>query len=134
MPWKEASPMDQRTQLIADYLRETLSITELCEVYGVTRKTGYKWIDRYLRQGPAGLEERSRRPRRAPNETSEEIVAAILEARRHHPSWGWCPGAVSVGGLDIPANRRARFWPPTTSGVPTTRGSSGPATAGTAIH
>ncbi len=88
MPWKEASPMDQRTQFMADYLRDVLSITELCGMYGVTRKTGYKWIDRYLRQGPAGLEERSRRPRRSPNETSEDIVAAMLEARRHHPSWG----------------------------------------------
>jgi len=80
--------MDQRTQFMADYLRDVLSITELCGMYGVTRKTGYKWIDRYLRQGPAGLEERSRRPRRSPNETSEDIVAAMLEARRHHPSWG----------------------------------------------
>src|SRR6266498_4727291 len=88
MPWKEASPMDQRTQFIADHLRDVLSITELCALYGISRKTGYKWIDRYLRQGPAGLEEHSRRPRRSPNETSEEIVAAILEARRHHPSWG----------------------------------------------
>src|SRR5512132_920114 len=88
MPWKEASPMDQRTQFIADHLREELSITELCALYGITRKTGYKWIDRYLRQGPAGLEERSRRPRRSPNETPEDIVTAILEARRHHPSWG----------------------------------------------
>ena len=41
----------------------SLSITELCALYGVSRKTGYKWIDRYLRHGPAGLEERSRRPR-----------------------------------------------------------------------
>lgn len=88
MPWKEASPMDQRTQFMADYLRDVLSITELCGMYGVTRKTGYKWIDRYLRQGPAGLEERSRRPGRSPNETSAEIVAALLEARQHHPSWG----------------------------------------------
>ena len=46
MPWKEASPMDQRTQFMADYLRDVLSITELCTMYGVTRKTGYKWIDR----------------------------------------------------------------------------------------
>jgi transposase len=80
--------MDQRTQFIADHLRDVLSITELCEMYGISRKTGYKWIDRYLRQGPSGLEERSRRPRRAPNQTADEIVAAILEARRHHPSWG----------------------------------------------
>src|SRR5262249_43770572 len=88
MPWKEASPVDHRTQFIADYLRDGLSITELCALYGVTRKTGYKWIDRYLRQGPAGLEERSRRPRRSPNQTPEEVVAALLAARRHHPTWG----------------------------------------------
>src|SRR5262245_60317453 len=54
MPWKEASPMDQGTQFIADHLRDTLSITELCELYGISRKTGYRWIDRYLRQGPRG--------------------------------------------------------------------------------
>jgi transposase-like protein len=88
MPWREASPMDQRTQFIADYLRDALAITELCEHYGVSRKTGYKWIERYLRHGPAGLEERSRRPRRSPNETAEEIVTAILAARRRHPAWG----------------------------------------------
>jgi putative transposase len=88
MPWSQTSPMDQRTQFIADYLRETLSIVELCDLYGVSRKTGYKWIDRYLRQGPAGLEERSRRPQESPNRTAEEIVAALLEARRRHPSWG----------------------------------------------
>lgn len=88
MPWSETSPMDQRTQFIADCLRERLSITELCDLYGVSRKTGYKWLDRYLRHGPAGLEERSRRPRRSPNETAPEIVAAFLDARRRHPSWG----------------------------------------------
>ena len=47
--------MDQRTQFIADYLRDSLSVSELCELYGVSRKTGYKWIDRYVQQGPAGL-------------------------------------------------------------------------------
>jgi len=80
--------MDQRTQFIADHLRDLLSITELCALYGISRKTGYKWIDRYLRHGPAGLDERSRRPRRSPTHTPEEIVTAILEARRRHPTWG----------------------------------------------
>jgi len=88
MPWSQTSPMDQRTQFIADFLRQVLSVTELCELYDVSRKTGYKWIDRYLRQGPAGLEERSRRPQASPNQTTQEIVAALLEARRRHPSWG----------------------------------------------
>lgn len=88
MPWRAASPMDQRTQFIADHLRDTLSITELCELYGIARKTGYKWIDRYLHHGPAGLEELSRAPRRSPNQTSDEIVSALLAARRRHPRWG----------------------------------------------
>ena len=88
MPWSQTSLMDQRTQFIADFLRESLSVTELCDLYGVSRKTGYKWIDRYLRQGPAGLVERSRRPVCSPNATPEEIVQAFLEVRQRHPSWG----------------------------------------------
>jgi transposase InsO family protein len=73
---------------MADFLRQTLSVTELCQLYGVSRKTAYKWIDRYLRLGPVGLEERSRKPRHSPNETPPEIVRVLLEARRRHPSWG----------------------------------------------
>jgi len=88
MPWSQTLPMDQRTQFIADYLREVLSVTELCDLYGVSRKTAYKWIDRYLRCGPAGLEEHSRKPHCSPNQTAEEIVTAILQARQRHPSWG----------------------------------------------
>jgi hypothetical protein len=56
--------MDQRTQFIADHLRGVLSTTELCALYGILRKTAYKWIDRYLRHGPAGLG-RARGARRA---------------------------------------------------------------------
>jgi putative transposase len=88
VPWKETSPMDQKTQFIADYLRETFSVTELCDMYEVSRKTAYKWIDRYLRQGPAGLEDRSRKPRNTPNRIPEHIEAALLQARTRHPSWG----------------------------------------------
>jgi len=88
MPWSQTSPMDQRTQFIADYLRELLSVTELCDLYGISRKTAYKWIERYLRQGPAGLEERSRRPQSSPNRTADEVTQALLEARKRHPFWG----------------------------------------------
>lgn len=88
MPWSQTSPMDQRTQFIADYLREVFTITDLCALYSISRKTGYKWIDRYLHQGPAGLDERSRRPWHSPNTTPPEIVEAFLEVRRRHPTWG----------------------------------------------
>jgi putative transposase len=80
--------MDQKTQFIADYLRDRLSVTELCALYGISRKTAYTWIDRYLTHGPQGLEERSRRPRMSPRHTPDHVVAALLDARRRHPSWG----------------------------------------------
>jgi putative transposase len=88
MPWRQTSPMDQKMQFIADYLRQTLSIIELCELYGVSRKTGYKWIERYLKHGPLGLEERSRQPHASPHQTPRHVVEAFIELRRHHPAWG----------------------------------------------
>jgi putative transposase len=88
MPWSETTPMDQKTQFIADYLRESFSFTELCARYGVSRESGYRLVERYLEQGPAGLEARSRRPHTSPNETAPHIVEALLELRRRHPRWG----------------------------------------------
>jgi transposase InsO family protein len=95
--------MDQKTKFIADHLRGTFSMTELCTSYGISRKTGYKWIDRYLHEGPAGLEDQSRKPYRAPNATSLHIVEALLEVRGRHPSWG-------AGKLLAFIARRHRGW------------------------
>jgi putative transposase len=88
MPWSQTTPMHQKTLFIADHLRGTRTVTELCAEYGIARKTAYKWIDRYIRFGPAGLEDRSRRPRAAPNATPAAVVAALLALRRRHPTWG----------------------------------------------
>ena len=88
MPWKEELPMDQKTQFVSEYLRDSLSFTELCQRYHISRKTGYKWIARYEAQGPAGLADRSRRPHSSPEQTPDALRLAIIEARRRHPSWG----------------------------------------------
>jgi transposase len=80
--------MDQKVQFVSDYLRDTFSMAELCERYGVSRKTGYKWIERYIQHGPEALEERSRRPAVSPNRTSAEIEALIIQTRQRHPTWG----------------------------------------------
>lgn len=88
MPWKESSPMDQKTLFIADYLRQTLSMTELCALYQISRKTGYKWINRYYEEGAPGLAERTCRPHSSPHQTPADLVSAILDARRLHPTWG----------------------------------------------
>ena len=63
-------------------------MSELCDLYDISRKTGYKLVERYLKHGPSGLEERSRRPSSSPNHTSEHIVEAIVALRQRHPSWG----------------------------------------------
>lgn len=88
MPWQSSTPMDQRVEFIADHLRGSLSMSELCERYGVSRKTGYKWIGLYAEEGPGGLADHSRRPHRSPSATPEEIVKDLMAFRRKHPTWG----------------------------------------------
>jgi putative transposase len=88
MPWSHPSPLDQNTQFIADDRRERLSMTERCELSGLSPKTGSTWIDRDLTRGPQGREARSRRPHTSSRHPPDHVVAAILDARRRHPSWG----------------------------------------------
>lgn len=88
MPWKDELPMDQKTQFVSEYLRDSLSLAELCHRYNISRKTGYKWIARYQALGPAGLVDRSRRPHSSPDQTPEPVRLAIIQARRRHPNWG----------------------------------------------
>jgi transposase InsO family protein len=88
MPWQETLLMDQRVQFIADYQRDVFDVAELARRYGISRKTAYTWIDRYDVGGPAGLVDRSRRPASCPHETPPSIITALLEVRRHHPTWG----------------------------------------------
>jgi transposase len=70
--------MEQRLKLIADWL-DGYSITELSVIYGVSRKTVYKWIERYNRLGHDGIEELSRAPITHPNQTDEKIWHATLQ-------------------------------------------------------
>lgn len=88
MPWSNLSPMDHKTQFIADFLRHSQSITDLCRLYNISRKTAYKWINRYQQDSISGLQDRSRKPRSCPHQTDPDLVEALLEARRHHPTWG----------------------------------------------
>ncbi len=81
MPWKEVKPMDEKVLFIADHLREQGNFSQLCERYGISRKTGYKWLCRYRAQGVEGLDERSRRPHTCAGEVPYAIRQAILELR-----------------------------------------------------
>lgn len=88
MPWPEESLMELRRQFIQDVHSGTTPMTELCAAYGISRKTGYKWLDRYEAGGLPALADRSRRPQTSPTATPPELVRALLEARHHHPTWG----------------------------------------------
>jgi len=88
MPWREMLLMDQRVQFIADFQRAIFDVAELARRYGISRKTAYKWIDRYDAAGPAGLIDQSRRPAHSPQATSAPIIAALLTLRGRHPTWG----------------------------------------------
>jgi transposase InsO family protein len=80
--------MDERVQFISDYHRQLFTITELCERFGVSRKTGYKWIARYNAAGAVGLAPQSSRPQRSPQATSAPMVQAIVALRKRYPTWG----------------------------------------------
>lgn len=92
MPWKELGPMEQRVEVLREW-REGESITALAEIYGVARKTIYKWIERYELEGTAGLADRSRAPHASPQRLSDEMVASIIAARQR---WGWGPRKLLV--------------------------------------
>jgi putative transposase len=88
MPWRARSAMDERLQFISDYQRQLFTMTELCDRYGVSRKTGYQLLARYNAEGAAGLMPRSSRPHHSPQATTREIVDAIVAERRRRPRWG----------------------------------------------
>ncbi len=88
MPWKEVNAMTERLRFIRDARQRVASFTELCHHYGISRTTGYKWLERANQSGLDYLQELSRRPQRCPHATPPELVQRLIEARRHHPHWG----------------------------------------------
>jgi putative transposase len=88
MPWKGVTVSEQKQRFIEDFLLNYYSITDLSQRFSISRKTAHKWINRYLEQGPAGLEEQSRRPKSCPWQTDAAVVAEIVALREKRPSWG----------------------------------------------
>ena len=80
--------MDQRVAFIADWLRNEWTMTALAERYGISRKTAYKWVDRYQADPAAGLADRSRAPKAHGRAMADRVRDAILALRRAHPHWG----------------------------------------------
>lgn len=88
MPWMETCAVEERMRFVVAARSGEESVSRECRRFGVSRKTGNKWLDRYERFGAEGLKDRSRRPHHSPHAVSEDIVERCLAVRRHHPSWG----------------------------------------------
>jgi transposase InsO family protein len=88
MPWQEQSVMSLRQEFVALARQEDANIRELCRRYGISAKTGYKWLGRAVVAGSAGLADRSRRPHASPTKTAAAIEAQVVALRREHPTWG----------------------------------------------
>ena len=86
MPWKERTVMSEKMNFVAQAMAGEESFSALCHAYNISRKTGYKWLDR-VKCG-VGLEELSRAPHSSPHRTPPEVEAVILAERDRHPSWG----------------------------------------------
>ena len=88
MPWMETPVVDQRTEFVLRVLRNVEHFGDVCREFGISRKTGYKWKERFLSEGLGGLGNHSRRPVTCPNEVKEEMVCRIVKLKLAHPSWG----------------------------------------------
>jgi putative transposase len=97
MPWKATDAMKERTKFVLEWERRwneieggLVNMAELCRMFGVSRQTGYTWVERY-REGNhqlAAVVERSRRPKTSPHAISLEMEDLIVAARKYYPRWG----------------------------------------------
>src|SRR6185503_6074910 len=87
MPWKEVTAVNERMEFVAR-LKAGERMSDLCREFGISRKTGYKFEQRYEKHGPGGLYDFSRRPRRLARQVSAGIQTVILELKREKPTWG----------------------------------------------
>lgn len=86
MSWETKTVMEQREQFIKEVTEGNDTISALCRKYGISRKTGHKWINR----AAEGLQlcNQSRRPHQQPSKTADDLEALIVQMRLSHPAWG----------------------------------------------
>ena len=107
MLWLETDPMNERLTCVQDALSDRFTMVEVCARYGVSRKTGYKWIARYAEEGRRGLGDRSRAPHTCPHTLSATMTELLVTTREAHPFWG----ARKLLAVLQATHPRIRDWP-----------------------
>lgn len=88
MPWRESNKMDRRIEFVIRAVQGLESVSSLCREFGISRPTGYLWLNRYVSLGTIkGLEDRSRKPLSCFNKTSREIEDKVIQLRKQR-GWG----------------------------------------------
>ena len=80
--------VDERTRFVLEYDSGSFTMSELCRIYGIARKTGYVWVERYEAEGLTGLHDRRYGAGHHPNQTGAGIEEQIVQLKQAHPSWG----------------------------------------------
>lgn len=88
MPWVECSQMSSRVEFVRLAQSSEANFSSLCAAFGISRKTGYKWLQRFAVGGLGGLEDRSRRPKESPRRSGDDIEAAVIALYLAYPCWG----------------------------------------------
>jgi putative transposase len=88
MPWKERKLMEECKRFIHEIMESTRSFNATCLEFGISRKTGYKWLHRFEEGGYPGLEDQSRRPNTSPGQLVEGIVCELIKLKLAHNTWG----------------------------------------------
>ena len=88
MPWKESDTMSLKKSFVLRAVSGRESMSDLCREFGISRKTGHKWRERFIAYGFAGLEDQSRRPQTCPNALDEDRICRLIRLRQAHPHWG----------------------------------------------
>src|SRR2546422_5931377 len=87
MPWEKVEPMNQRKEFVLKAINAS-NFRQLCQEYGISTKTGYKWRERFYQYGYEGMRELTRRPLSHAKELVEAVICEIIRLKKAHPNWG----------------------------------------------
>lgn len=88
MPWALTDPVSERLRFVTALRKRRTTFKSLCAAFGISPKTGYKWLHQFEAGGPAGLEDRSRRPKSNSRAMAANVAERLVELRMDEPTYG----------------------------------------------